>query len=226
MTYSNLPTYTNEICTFAGDKASFALGAVGHLIVIDYNLDGNSMGSYDRIRLYNVNDATTPVGEWTVAQANATLTGVWDSANGGFSTDNYPAVDMTNHAVVVSTATNPLSAGKYYAVLSDGTTDSTQRTEFEVIDNSVTAIEDNDGYYKFTLQDNVVACLFGTLSANDGDPVFSGGIAHELTREEEVNKYIVVPKKDLIGVATSDLYIRMHTKGDYGTACVVKKVFN
>lgn len=226
VTFSHLPTYTNEICTFAGDKASFALGAVGHLIVINYNLDGNSMGTYDRIRLYNVDDTTTPVGEWTVAQANATLDGVWDSVNRGFSTDNYPSVDMTNHAVVVSTATNPLTAGKYYAVLSDGTTDSTDMTEFEVIDNGITSVEDNGDYYKFMLQDNIVACYLGTLNPNDGDPAFSGSIKHELAREEEVNKYLLVNKSDLAGVATNDLYIRLHTKGDYGTACVVKKVFN
>ena len=226
VTFSHLPTYTNEICTFAGDKASFALGAVGHLIVINYNLDGNSMGTYDRIRLYNVDDTTTPVGEWTVAQANATLDGVWDSVNRGFSTDNYPPVDMTNHAVVVSTAANPLTAGKYYAVLSDGTTDSTNMTEFEVIDNGVTSVQDNGDYYKFMLQDNIVACYLGTLNPNDGDPAFSGSIKHELAREEEVNKYLLVNKSDIVGVATNDLYIRLHTKGDYGTACVVKKVFN
>ena len=226
VTYSNLPTgYTKEICTFAGDKASFALGAVRHLIVINYNLDGNSMGTYDRVRLYNVNDTTTPVGEWTVAQANATLNGVWDRDN-SFSTDNYETVDMENHAVVVSTGTNPLSAGKYYAVLSDGTTDSANRTEFEVVDNSITSIEETDNAYKIKLQNKIVACHFGTLVANDGDPYFNGSIKHELTHEEEANKYILVPKSDLSGISNNNLYVRLHVKGDYGTAAIAKKVFN
>ena len=225
VTYPTYPTYTNEICTFAGDKASFALGEVGHLIVINYNLDGNSMGSYDRVRLYL--DGTTPtlVGEWTPAQANETLTDVWTPST-SFVTTNFPnPVDMTDHAVVVSTKSNPLAAGKYYAVLSDGTTDSTERTDFEVIDNDIAARIENTLTWEFTTQNKIVACYFGKLVENNGDPYFSGLLEHELTYDEELNKHIIIKKSDLSGVEPDELYVRLHTKGDYGTACITKKVF-
>ena len=226
VTIPTYPTYTKEICTFAGDKASFALGEVGHLIVINYDLDGNSMGSYDRVRLYTDEDTPTLVEEWTVAQANATLTDVWTPST-SFTTTAYPnPVDMENHAVVVSTKANPLAAGKYFAVLSDGTNDSTEKTQFEVIDNSISAAVENSLTYQFNLQNKITACYFGTLTANNGDPYFSGNVEHPLTHDEEINKYIVIRKSDIEKVAPENLYLRMHTKGEYGTACVVKKVFN
>ena len=225
VTYPTYPTYTNEICTFAGDKASFAIGEVGHLIVINYNLDGSSMGDYDRIRLYKEGDSPTLVGTWTVAEANATLTDIWTPST-SFTTTNYPnPVDMENHAVVVSTKTSPLAAGKYYAVLSDGTNDSTAKTEFEVIDNDISSVVDNGTTYKFNLSNKIKACYFGTLNANSGDPYFSGTIEHPLTYEEELGKYVLIDKSSIAGTAPENLYIRMHTGGDYGTACVTKAVF-
>lgn len=224
VTYPNLPTYTNEICTFAGDKATFALGSVGGPIVINYNLDGNSMGSYDRIRLYKSSNNSL-VGEWTVAQANATLDGVWDRAN-SFSTDNYETVDMENHAVVVATKANPLAAGRYYAVLSDGTNDSTNKTEFDVIGNGVTSVEETTDTYKINLSKNIVACYFGTLVSNNGDPYFSGAVKHELTRAEENGKYILINKSDLSSISRSNLYVRLNTHTDFGTSGVVVKVFS
>ena len=224
VTYPNFPTYTNEICTFAGDKATFALGSVGGPIVINYNLDGNSMGSYDRIRLYKSSNNSL-IGEWTVAQANATLDGVWDRAN-SYNAPNDGTVDMENHAVVVATKANPLAAGRYYAVLSDGTTDSTIKTEFDVIGNSITGVEETTDTYKIKFSNNIVACYFGTLVPNNGDPYFSGSVIHELTRAEENGKYILINKSDLSNIAKSNLYVRLHTATDFGTSGVVVKVFN
>lgn len=228
VTYPSPVAYTKEICTFAGDKASFARGVVGgnNLIVINYNLDGASMGGYDRIRLYHADDPDAPylASEYTIAEANASLTNYW-TRDTSFSTDNYPTVDMTNHALVVSSHAIGLDSGKYYAVLSDGTIDSTYKTEFELLSNKVETVEDLGDAYKFTLAEPICACYIGTLNTDTGDTYIQGTIKHELTRAEEVGKYILVDKNDLTGYDLDELYVRLHMKGEYGTACPVVKLF-
>lgn len=208
--------YSNEICTFAGDKVSFAIGAINDLIVINYDLDGYSIGDYDQIRLYYNNELRET---FLLSDADGTLVGVFDIAN------SYNQIDQNGHAIVVATKESTLPAGEYHACFATGEVESDEKTFFEILENNVTAYDDGD-YYLVEYQNKINACYIGTLIPNEGDPYFSPKIKHVVSFDEIDKKQLKIYKSDLEGYSVNDLYLRLMTVGKYGVARVVVKLIN
>ena len=116
--------YNNDICTFAGDKATFMQG---NLVVVNYNLDGEHGGSWDRILLYK-DGSSTPIQQYILSEIDQS---------------NLPS-GQQNHALNLG---YDLAAGKYKACMSNETQDTTSDfTYFEVLTDVVVTVKGDDTY--------------------------------------------------------------------------------
>ena len=104
-------TYNDDICTFAGDKASFR---VGELVVLNYNLTASPSHTWTHIQLYKGSTLLE-----TYALADIDQSELDES--------------QKNHALPLGTS---LAYGKYKARMTDGTNYS-DYTYFEVIQTNV-----------------------------------------------------------------------------------------
>ena len=110
--------YNNDICTFAGDKATFMQG---NLVVLNYNLDDNPK-TWTAIEVYK----------------NDVLLGTYPLAD--IDQDALPE-SQKGHALVLG---NELAAGKYKARMTDGT-DVSDYTYWEILDSTVSVVHNSDG---------------------------------------------------------------------------------
>ena len=114
-------TYNNDICCFAGDRATFM---EGNRVAINYNLTATPSQDWTSIELYkdDVLDETYLLSEIDQSALDES---------------------QQNHALDLGTT---LAAGKYKARLTDGTNNS-DYTYFEVLNNDITITDKGDGSY-------------------------------------------------------------------------------
>lgn len=186
--------YNDDICTFAGDRATFR---EGELVVINYNLKGNTSTDYSAINVYKKN------GNAYQLYATYQLSSIDQS--------QLP-LDQQNHALKIAN----LEYGSYKAVLTDGINES-DATLFEVLQTIVTCQNEGDTYtfgyasknskpISFTVSD-----IHGVVYAHNvlsDDAVEDGKLVINLV---QFNKQ-QYPKRNL----TSDLYLKIHFEGEYG----------
>lgn len=132
--------YNNDICCFAGDKATFR---EGDLIAVDYNLDDNENFSslYVGMKIEKQNGSN-----WTVVKTI-------DLSN--IDTDQFPIPSpQIGHVVNLGTE---LEYGNYRACLVDSFDNTSDYTEWEIIDTeNIVILQDdlNPEYLKFSFTSN------------------------------------------------------------------------
>ncbi len=117
-------TYNNDICTYAGDRASFH---VGELVVLNYDLDGQH-GGWTEILVYK----------------GGTLVGTYPLA--GIDQSELPEAQQ-GHALSLGTS---LTQGVYKACMSDGNGNTSGFTEWEVLKTDFSLEKLGDDRYKLT----------------------------------------------------------------------------
>lgn len=186
--------YNDDICTFAGDRATFR---EGELVVINYNLKGNTSTDYSAINVYKKNGNVYQL--YSTYQLNS------------IDQSQLP-IDQQNHALKLVN----LEYGSYKAVLTDGINES-DATLFEVLQTIVTCQNEGDTYTFGYSSNNAIPISFTVSDAH--------GVvyAHNVLNEDAVEDGKLVinlvqfnqqqyPKRNL----TSNLYLKIHFEGDYG----------
>ena len=181
--------YNDDICTFAGDKASFR---ESDLIVLNYNL--KSVGSWTAIKVFkdDVLVATYQLSEIDQSELPE---------------------GQRNHALKLG---NSHTYGQYKACMTDGTNDS-DFTYWEVIKSDVSATKDGDVFH-IEWQTSGVPTSFTVCEIN-GKVV----VRDELSDEDiefgfkDINlRALRLQQHPLEDVPSSDTYLKVHFKGDYG----------
>lgn len=207
------PTYNNEICTFAGDKATFSYGA---LVVLNYNLDGNMDSQYTKIKVYK--DGTV-YGTYALGD-DITSYNKYVTDNNVTTTPQNVISDMNNHCVVLG---NNLPSGKYSAKLATAAdVESELETQWEVVGNpaDISIVRTSDDEYVITSnKERFVRLVCGSqIETKEGRTA-----AHvKVDYYSYVDKKITIHPKALIkawGVSIpSSIYLRLSMEGEYGCA--------
>jgi hypothetical protein len=207
--YSAPQSYNNKICTIHGDKVSLA---EGELVVINYNLDGNT--SFDYIKIEHDGQV---IGTYTPEQALTKLNNSedYDPSNG------FNVIDQSGHALVLG---RELAAGKYRAYLDD---DTENATEWEIVETTGVEITKNsDGIYTVIKTNDTEMChvYVGEKVANDYKGLRRYRTSRPITYyENRENKFILYTeemKNNLEPIDKSNLvmtHIVIMYKGIYGT---------
>lgn len=187
------PVLGNEICTFAGDKVSFAQG---DLVVINYNLNDDANFAYTKIKVYK--DGSL-FNTYTIADIDET---------------NFDASQI-GHALSLGTT---LTGGKYYAVCATDGSESTEKTEWEVIgDESYTVdLIDDDVHVSFTKKCHFLT--IGRLDTSYTEPRPRGLQSLIPTFKQNEEGHIATNIRPRIGKSytINDLYVFITLEGDYG----------
>ena len=197
-------TYNDAICTFAGDKATFRSD---DLVVINYNLNGTQPHDWTKIKVYK-DDVLLDNGEYTLAEAEATLEAFYTENGKDTSRDGFNVIPQHNHALVLGTE---LAAGLYKACMSDGTNDS-DFTYWEVIPNTITVVEQGYDSYK-------VSVSGGFLEA-----IYVGNAYYLPTYDEQAtNEFIIHPiaLMQAWGLSYNGIDVKVKLKGKYGSVTTV-----
>lgn len=195
MDYPKDPKYSDNICTFAGDKATFAAGDTIYL-----NL--NRTPGYSTLKIYKDG------GAQAIYEIDITNTVTYP--NDGM----YP--DDGEDWVKFNLTTYNLAAGAYEAVLS-GTGLDDESTLFEVVDVQL-SVAYSDGNVTCTFSSANGAPYLLRQESKTGLAV-KDSYYHEIT-EEEITLGIVTLAWTKQGA--NDNYMRLYVKGSYGVA--VKRV--
>ena len=203
-------TYNNEICTLAGDKACFNTES---LIVLNYNLDGESLGDYDRSKVYKDN---VLLYTYTIGDPNYSYS--------KFKTDNNlnpnpqnTIEDMNDHVLVLGKVHQ---AGKYKACLSDGINDSNNFTYWEVVETpTVTRLGEDEYEVSLTgLSNRMIKIVCGSYTATRKGR--AAAFMKVVGWDYYNNSIKLYPKRliEKVGIepVPSKIYIRVAVEGDYG----------
>lgn len=200
------PTFNNDICTFAGDKAVFMQG---DLVVLNYNLSDDADFAYDRINLYKDGSDTPTV----YMLSDIDQTELPDGTGNYWTDQRYHALKLTG-----------IASGKYEARMSDGT-DESEGTMFEVLSNAVTIQKLGEDKFKIAYNGDIQAVYVGRYGTTEAVPVnhFVGStacLALPSYWEHEKGEMVIYPKKlaNDAGVPTYGSHIKVVVKCEYGTA--------
>ena len=184
-------TYNNDICTFAGDKATYK---EGELVVINYNLDG-SHGGWTAMEVYK--DGTI---SQTYTLANIDQSALPESQQG--------------HALKLT----GLEAGKYKARMSDGNGNYSEYTEWEMLQCDVSATSDNGIQHITWATDGKAMSI--TVSENDGTryAVIALDDEDRANGYIDVNIKKMIDAQTGESIGGHNLYLKVHFQGDYGKA--------
>lgn len=181
--------YNNDICTFAGDKASFR---ESDLIVLNYNLE--SVGSWTAIKVFK-DDVLINTYQLSEIDQSELPEG------------------QKNHALKLG---NSHTYGQYKACMTDGTNDS-EYTFWEVIQSDVSATKNGDVFH-IEWQTSGVPTSF-TVCEIGGKVVVRDELSDEDIEfgSKDINlKALRLQQYPLEEVPSSDTYLKVHFKGDYG----------
>ena len=189
-------TYNDDICTFAGDRATFG---DGELVVLNYNL------------------GATPSREWTAIQVYRDDTLVQTYQLSSIIQSELPE-SQRGHALKLGTE---LAAGKYKARLTDGSNYS-DYTYWEVLKASPIITKRQDGSYDVYEVSTFGDVMIGKMDTENSDTYFNAIHRHFLTYEEAATHHaIIYPKEeteDYGGTAPESPYVRLLLIGEYGAA--------
>lgn len=193
--------YNNEICTFAGDRATFM---AGELVVVNYNLDGEHVPN--EIKVYKDNAL---YGTFSVEDANNSYESTWRAKR----LDGYNVIDQLDHALVLGTELPP---GKYKACLDD----SENYTYWEVLDSFVVIRKVDDDSYKLIFKEEPSVVYFPAFTEHGALQTYTLQVAN---REDKALKQMMIHPKTQYILSRYYTYpydgkIRVSFKGDYGIA--------
>ena len=192
--------YNDDICTYAGDYACFR---EGFRIVLNYNLKEDK--SWESVELYK-NDEL--MGTYRLSE---------DAGTYDRGPENYPAEKaevLPSHSFDLSFLN--LTKGKYKARLVDSSNNYSDYTNFEILDTSVSYINNN----------NITHVIFNSVQ---GSPLFvrfhkqDGGpkAIYEFTSKDIENGYCDIDVSELIkqqhnNYAAGKTYMKVYFEGEYG----------
>lgn len=199
--------YNNEICTYAGDKATFAKG---DLVVLNYDLDGNHpMTSID---IYKDDDEPT---SFTLAQANKSYDDMDEGAVNyrSMCTNGFNVIDQYNHALVLGTNLEP---GKYKACYNG----SDNFTYWEVVDTDTRIIKIDDNSYRLVFNGEPSVVYFPCFTEHGSLKTY---VIQEANYDERIDRSMIIHPKMQYVLSRYYTYpygnsIRVSIKGDYGIA--------
>lgn len=210
--------YNNDICTFAGDKATFMKG---NLVVLNYNLDSNSVYNWTGIEVYK-NDVLLET--YTLSQAEQSLTDFYANDGEPITPDPYnDGLSQSNHALVLGKS---LDAGKYKARMINGSSYS-DYTYWEVLNDTVTLTFNDNGSVSVDGGSNgkIAYIMIGYISDTNPNYMYHGfwhnNVCLPPTIFEEIsNKITFYPKefREKYNFIGSTSHIVVMKEGEYGLA--------
>ena len=191
-THQNLTvTYNNDICTFAGDKATYH---EGELVVLNYNLTDSPSHTWTGVEVYK-DDVL--VDTYTLASIDQS---------------SLPE-GQRNHALNLGTT---LTYGKYKARMTDGTNYS-EYTRWEVLQTNVTLTKNGDGTFRmsWTSANGTPVCF--TVCAQSGGQSAKDVFTDEEIAKGYADRDLIALRMEQTGSAfSSDRYFKIGFKGEYG----------
>ena len=195
-------SYNNDICCFAGDRASFSMN---NLIAIDYNLNDDANFAYTTMKIEKLNGSN------------------WDAVKtidlSNIDTVNYPIPqEQIGHVVNLG---EEHESGKYRAYLVDGLNNQSEVTEWEVIETYVknlTSKKEGNLCFIFSSSNSMPVCF---EIVNSG---FGSFVLREFTEEEigngEVDTDILRTLREQLDREgfSNPVYLDVIFKGEFGTA--------
>lgn len=187
--------YNNDICCFAGDKATFM---EGNRVAINYNLTATPSQDWTSIELYK-DDVL--VETYLLSEIDQS------------------ALDESqqNHALDLGTT---LEAGKYKARLTDGTNNS-DYTYFEVLNNDITITDKGDGSYTIKVNSGEPLKYVYCGQVQDAGWFYNKAGREPDWLESDANEmrlYFDTLLTDWGVDAASNHYVRVMLGGEYGMA--------
>ena len=207
------PIYNNEICTYAGDKATFSSGK---LVVLNYNLDGNLDPTYTKIRVYKDDEVYET---YTCGDTDYTYN-QYVTEHSVSTTPQNVIADMNDHTLVLG---DDLPVGKYKAcMVSSGDVESTNYTYWEVIGaaDDFTIQRTGDDEYKITSTKNRMIKI--VCGSQEGTYKGRAAAFFKVCGYDYYDKSVTLhPKKLLEKLGFSipaTIYMRIAVEGEYGVA--------
>lgn len=186
--------YNNDICTFAGDKATFGYN---ELVVLNYNLTGSPTHAWTGIEVYK-----DDVLIQTYALSSIDQSALPEGQRG--------------HALNLG---KDLASGSYKARMTDGTNYS-DCTYWEVLRSSATVTKLDDGGYRIDTTDSVNGVCLGAMYDGNGGKYFSQIAIHELTYNDKSYGHITIyPKEEIADygyTVPENMAICLVLNGKYG----------
>lgn len=186
-------TYNNDICTFAGDKASFA---EGDLVVLNYNLTDTPSYTWTAIQVYKDD---TLLNTYTLSSI----------------TQNELPSGQQNHALKLGTT---LAPGKYKARMMDNSSHYSSYTYWEVLpDPTVTKLADgtflvsqNEGEISYAYVGHMTSYFWGSYCGREPS-----------IEEQDQNAMLLYPYETAKAWGQDPgrvTHLRIATRGLYGIA--------
>ncbi len=191
-THQNLTVaYNNDICTFAGDKATYH---EGELVVLNYNLTDSPSHTWTDVEVYK-DDVL--VDTYTLASIDQS---------------SLPE-GQRNHALNLGTT---LTYGKYKARMTDGTNYS-EYTRWEVIQTNVTLTKNGDGTFRMSWTSaNGTPVCFTVCSQSGGQSARDVFTYEEIAKGYADRDLIALRMEQTGSTFSSDRYFKIGFKGEYG----------
>lgn len=216
---SKVYTYNDDICTFAGDRASFR---EGERIVLNYNLKENN--GWTQVELYKDD---TLFGTYLLSND----VGTYDSW-----IPDYPSTEENNKIIEMienvpshsfDLSFLNLTYGSYKARLTDGNGNYSDYTYFEILKTTVSYLNDIEGNTHITFSKVYGNPKMLRFSKINGGPK----AAYELSDEDINRGYCYIDVKRLISEQYNNLndeqtYLKVYFEGSYGRVTNEPILFN